>query len=113
MGALIGLYGEWIVPALIDLSMRNKRLRPYRERVAGVGTCSRPVPDQNTASSLNSRAKRLRSISNLQSHPHTFLGVRENRQQPTSVPRVRELSQMAQHSHYGNPKNAIFQIEYS
>jgi hypothetical protein len=23
---------EWILPALINLSMRNKRLRPYRER---------------------------------------------------------------------------------
>jgi ubiquinone/menaquinone biosynthesis C-methylase UbiE len=32
---MMGLYQEWILPALIDLSMRNKRLRPYRERVAG------------------------------------------------------------------------------
>jgi hypothetical protein len=31
----MGFYGEWILPPLIDLSMRNKRLRPYRERVAG------------------------------------------------------------------------------
>jgi ubiquinone/menaquinone biosynthesis C-methylase UbiE len=31
----LGFYAEWILPALIDLSMRNKRLRPYRERVAG------------------------------------------------------------------------------
>jgi ubiquinone/menaquinone biosynthesis C-methylase UbiE len=31
----MGFYGKWIVPALIDLSMRNQRLRPYRERVAG------------------------------------------------------------------------------
>ncbi len=31
----MGCYQHWIVPALIDLSMRNKRLRPYRERVAG------------------------------------------------------------------------------
>jgi MerR, DNA binding len=30
-----GLLQEWIVPPLTDLSMRNKRLRPYRERVAG------------------------------------------------------------------------------
>ena len=29
----MGFYEEWILPALIDLSMRNKRLRPYRERV--------------------------------------------------------------------------------
>ena len=32
---IMAFYSEWIVPALIDLSMRNKRLRPYRERVAG------------------------------------------------------------------------------
>jgi ubiquinone/menaquinone biosynthesis C-methylase UbiE len=31
----MGFYAEWILPSLIDLSMRNKRLRPYRERVAG------------------------------------------------------------------------------
>jgi ubiquinone/menaquinone biosynthesis C-methylase UbiE len=31
----MGFYEEWIVPPLIDLSMRNKRLRPYRERTAG------------------------------------------------------------------------------
>ena len=31
----MGFYEGWILPALIDLSMRNKRLRPYRERVAG------------------------------------------------------------------------------
>jgi ubiquinone/menaquinone biosynthesis C-methylase UbiE len=31
----MGLYQDWVVPSLIDLSMRNKRLRPYRERVAG------------------------------------------------------------------------------
>jgi ubiquinone/menaquinone biosynthesis C-methylase UbiE len=30
----MGLYQDWVVPTLIDLSMRNKRLRPYRERVA-------------------------------------------------------------------------------
>jgi ubiquinone/menaquinone biosynthesis C-methylase UbiE len=32
---MMGFYEEWIVPPLIDLSMRNTRLRPYRERVAG------------------------------------------------------------------------------
>jgi ubiquinone/menaquinone biosynthesis C-methylase UbiE len=31
----MGFYEEWIVPPLIDWSMRNKRLRPYRERTAG------------------------------------------------------------------------------
>jgi ubiquinone/menaquinone biosynthesis C-methylase UbiE len=32
---MMGFYAEWILPPLIDLSMRNKRLRPYRERTAG------------------------------------------------------------------------------
>src|SRR3954454_8921557 len=31
----MALYQDWVVPVLIDLSMRNKHLRPYRERVAG------------------------------------------------------------------------------
>jgi ubiquinone/menaquinone biosynthesis C-methylase UbiE len=31
----MGFYAEWILPALTDLSMRNKKLRPYRARVAG------------------------------------------------------------------------------
>jgi ubiquinone/menaquinone biosynthesis C-methylase UbiE len=31
----MGFYEEWIVPPLIDWSMRNKRLRTYRERTAG------------------------------------------------------------------------------
>ena len=31
----MSFYAEWILPPLIDLSMRSKRLRPYRERTAG------------------------------------------------------------------------------
>ena len=31
----MSFYADWILPSLIDLSMRNKRLRPYRERIAG------------------------------------------------------------------------------
>src|SRR5260370_22725991 len=33
--ATMGFYAEWILPSLIDLSMHNKRLRPYRARTAG------------------------------------------------------------------------------
>lgn len=47
----MGFYEEWILPALIDLSMRNKRLRPYRERVAG-GAEGR-VLDVGVGSGLN------------------------------------------------------------
>jgi ubiquinone/menaquinone biosynthesis C-methylase UbiE len=31
----MGFYEERILPTLIDLAMRNKRLRPYRKRIAG------------------------------------------------------------------------------
>src|SRR5262245_49299784 len=31
----MGFYPDWLLSALTDLSMRNKRLRPYRARVAG------------------------------------------------------------------------------
>jgi ubiquinone/menaquinone biosynthesis C-methylase UbiE len=31
----MGFYSDRILPALIDLSMRNKELRPYRQRVVG------------------------------------------------------------------------------
>jgi ubiquinone/menaquinone biosynthesis C-methylase UbiE len=31
----MAFYQHWILPTLIDLAMRNKDLRPYRERVAG------------------------------------------------------------------------------
>lgn len=31
----MGFYADRIVPVLIDLSMRNKLLRPYRQRVIG------------------------------------------------------------------------------
>jgi hypothetical protein len=48
---MMGFYEEWILPALIDLSMRNKRLRPYRERVAG-GAEGR-VLDVGVGSGLN------------------------------------------------------------
>jgi hypothetical protein len=32
---MMGFCQQWIVPPLVHLSMRNKRLRPDRERVAG------------------------------------------------------------------------------
>jgi hypothetical protein len=31
----MGFYADRIVLVLIDLAMRNKRLRPYRERIVG------------------------------------------------------------------------------
>jgi ubiquinone/menaquinone biosynthesis C-methylase UbiE len=47
----MGFYGEWIVPTLIDLSMRSNRLRPYRERVAGAAEGR--VLDVGVGSGLN------------------------------------------------------------
>jgi hypothetical protein len=38
---MMGFYEKWILPALIELSMRNKRLRPYRQRVAGAAEAAR------------------------------------------------------------------------
>jgi SAM-dependent methyltransferase len=34
----MGFYADWLLPPLIDLSMRNKHLRAYRERAAGAAT---------------------------------------------------------------------------
>jgi ubiquinone/menaquinone biosynthesis C-methylase UbiE len=48
---MMGFYQKWIVPAVIDLSMRNKRLRPYRERVAGAAEGR--VLDVGVGSGLN------------------------------------------------------------
>jgi ubiquinone/menaquinone biosynthesis C-methylase UbiE len=48
---MMGYYQKWIVPALIDLSMRNKRFRPYRERVAGAAEGR--VLDVGVGSGLN------------------------------------------------------------
>jgi ubiquinone/menaquinone biosynthesis C-methylase UbiE len=47
----MGFYQQWILPALIDLSMRNKRLRPFRERVAGAAEGR--VLDVGVGSGLN------------------------------------------------------------
>jgi ubiquinone/menaquinone biosynthesis C-methylase UbiE len=47
----MGFYQQWILPALIDLSMRNKQLRPFRERVAGAAEGR--VLDVGVGSGLN------------------------------------------------------------
>ena len=47
----MGFYREWIVPALIDLSMRNEVLRPYRARIAGAAQGR--VLDVGVGSGLN------------------------------------------------------------
>lgn len=36
MGPFMGFYSDIVLPRLCDLAMRNRRLLPYRERVAGM-----------------------------------------------------------------------------
>ena len=47
----MGLYADHILPALVDLSMRNKLLRPYRERVTA--SAEGRVLDIGVGSGLN------------------------------------------------------------
>ena len=50
---VMGLYSKWLLPSVIDLAMRNKRLRPFRERVAGAAEGR--VLDLGIGSGLNLR----------------------------------------------------------
>jgi ubiquinone/menaquinone biosynthesis C-methylase UbiE len=75
---MIGFYEEWILPALIDLSMRNKRLRPYRERVAG-GAEGR-VLDVGVGSGLNLPfyARQAQEVFGLDPSPRLLERARRN-----------------------------------
>jgi ubiquinone/menaquinone biosynthesis C-methylase UbiE len=74
----MGFYEEWILPALIDLSMRNKRLRPYRERVAGAAEGR--VLDVGVGSGLNLPfyARQAREVFGLDPSPQLLERARRN-----------------------------------
>ena len=76
----MGFYEEWILPALIDLSMRNKRLRPYRERVAGAAEGR--VLDVGVGSGLNLPfyARQAQEVFGLDPSPRLLERARRNRQ---------------------------------
>jgi SAM-dependent methyltransferase len=74
----MGFYEEWILPALIDLSMRNKRLRPYRERVAGAAEGR--VLDVGVGSGLNLPfyARQAQEVFGLDPSPRLLERARRN-----------------------------------
>ena len=77
---MMGFYGEWVVPALIDLSMRNERLRPYRERVAGAAEGR--ILDVGVGSGLNLPfyARQAREIFGLDPLPRLLARAQGNAQ---------------------------------
>jgi ubiquinone/menaquinone biosynthesis C-methylase UbiE len=82
---MMGFYAERIVSPLIDLSMRNKRLRPYRERVAGAAEGR--ILDVGIGSGMNLPfyAPQAREIFGLEPSPWLLARARRKAQR-TQVP---------------------------
>jgi ubiquinone/menaquinone biosynthesis C-methylase UbiE len=76
----VGLYRDWIVPTLIDVSMRNKRLRAYRQRIAGAAEGR--VLEIGIGSGLNLPfyAQRAQQIFGLDPSPPLLARTRRNAQ---------------------------------
>lgn len=88
----MGFYEEWILPTLIDLSMRNKRLRPYRERVAGAAEGR--VLDVGVGSGLNLPfyARQAQEVFGLDPSPGLLERARRNRRRADVPVRLLEGS---------------------
>jgi ubiquinone/menaquinone biosynthesis C-methylase UbiE len=88
----MSFYEEWILPTLIDLSMRNKRLRPYRERVAGAAEGR--VLDVGIGSGLNLPfyARQAQEVFGLDPSPRLLERARRNRQRADVPVRLLEGS---------------------
>ncbi len=72
----MSFYEDWILPPLVDLSMRNKRLHPYRERIAGAAEGR--VLDVGIGSGLNLPfyARQAREIFGLDPSPRLLARAR-------------------------------------
>ena len=91
----MGFYAEWILPSLIDLSMRNKRLRPYRERTASAAAGR--ILDIGVGSGLNLPfyARQAREIFGVD--PSPLLLARAQREAPRTQTPVHLLEGSAEH----------------
>jgi ubiquinone/menaquinone biosynthesis C-methylase UbiE len=82
----MGFYRNVVLPRLCDLSMRNKRLRPYRERV--IGAAEGRVLEIGAGSSLNLQLYRLgaKEVVALEPDPSLLrMAERNARQAPRPV----------------------------
>lgn len=91
----MSLYRRLVVPRLCDLAMRNARLRPYRERVAG-GATGR-VLEIGAGSGLNLRLYRSGAREVFELEPDPKLIAMAKRRAESATRPVRFLEASAEH----------------